>query len=77
MGYRNWHERRLAQLRETVRDALPPMLVHAYRVVRHTMFWPSEQEMVGRDNFSPPTRSLSMSAPMLVYSPRCLRDTQK
>ncbi len=27
------------------------MLVHAYRVVRHTMFWPSEQEMVAARQF--------------------------
>jgi hypothetical protein len=36
----------LAQLREAVRGGLPPRFVHAYRVVRHTMLWPCEQEMV-------------------------------
>jgi FkbM family methyltransferase len=36
----------LAHLREAVRDTLPSKLVHAYRVVRHTMLWPTEYEMV-------------------------------
>src|SRR3972149_4505964 len=41
----------LAQLREAVRDALPPKLVHAYRVVRHTVLWPTEWEMVAARQF--------------------------
>src|SRR5680860_1916427 len=46
----------LAQLREAVRDALPPKLVHAYRVVRHTMLWPCEQEMVAARQFLSPDK---------------------
>jgi FkbM family methyltransferase len=36
----------LAHLREALRDALPPKAVHAYRVVRYTMLWPNEPEML-------------------------------
>jgi FkbM family methyltransferase len=36
----------LAHLREAVKGTLPPKVVHAYRLVRHTMWWPCEQEMV-------------------------------
>jgi len=36
----------LAHLREAVRARLPPKVVHAYRLVRHTTLWPCEQEMV-------------------------------
>ncbi len=36
----------LAHLREALKDTLPPRLVHAYRLVRHTMWWPTELEMV-------------------------------
>lgn len=41
----------LTHLREAVRDALPPKLVHAYRVVRHTVLWPTEWEMVAARQF--------------------------
>jgi FkbM family methyltransferase len=41
----------LAHLREAVRGSLPPKVVHAYRVVRHTMLWPCEQEMVAARQF--------------------------
>src|SRR5262245_12298744 len=41
----------LAQLREAVRATLPPKVVHAYRLVRHTMLWPCEQEMVAARQF--------------------------
>jgi FkbM family methyltransferase len=46
----------LAQLREAVRDALPPELVHAYRVVRHTILWPTEWEMVAARQFLSPDK---------------------
>ena len=41
----------MAQLREAVRRTLPPKVVHAYRLVRHTMLWPCEQEMVAARQF--------------------------
>jgi FkbM family methyltransferase len=41
----------LAHLREALKDALPPRLVHAYRLVRHTMWWPTELEMVAARQF--------------------------
>jgi FkbM family methyltransferase len=41
----------LEQLRETVKYTLPPKLVHAYRVVRHTMLWPAEWEMIAARQF--------------------------
>src|SRR6187551_2692206 len=41
----------LAHLREAVRRTLPPKVVHAYRLVRHTMLWPCEQEMVAARQF--------------------------
>jgi FkbM family methyltransferase len=41
----------LAHLREALKDTLPPRLVHAYRVVRHTMWWPTEFEMVTARRF--------------------------
>jgi FkbM family methyltransferase len=44
----------LAQLRDAVRGTLPPKFVHAYRVVRHTMLWPCEQEMVAARQFLAP-----------------------
>jgi FkbM family methyltransferase len=46
----------LAQLREAVRTTLPPRVVHAYRVVRHTMLWPCEQEMVAARQFLAPDK---------------------
>ena len=33
-------------VRERLRSSLPPKLVHTYRVLRHTLLWPSEQEMI-------------------------------
>jgi len=44
----------LAHLREVVRGILPPKFVHAYRLVRHTMLWPCEQEMVAARQFLAP-----------------------
>lgn len=41
----------LAHLRAALKDTLPPRLVHAYRVVRHTMWWPTELEMVTARQF--------------------------
>lgn len=41
----------LAHLREVARGTLPPKVVHAYRLVRHTMLWPCEQEMVAARQF--------------------------
>ena len=41
----------LAHLRAVLKDNLPPRLVHAYRVVRHTMWWPTELEMVSARQF--------------------------
>lgn len=41
----------MVELRETLKQALPPKLVHAYRLVRHTMFWPTELEMVAARRF--------------------------
>jgi FkbM family methyltransferase len=41
----------MAQLRDVVRRTLPPKVVHAYRLVRHTMLWPCEQEMVAARQF--------------------------
>jgi FkbM family methyltransferase len=41
----------LAHLRAALKDTLPPKLVHAYRVVRHTMWWPTELEMVAARQF--------------------------
>jgi FkbM family methyltransferase len=46
----------LAQLREAVRATLPPKVVHAYRLVRHTMLWPCEQEMVAARQFLSPNK---------------------
>jgi FkbM family methyltransferase len=46
----------LAHLREAVRGTLPPKVVHAYRVVRHTMWWPCEQEMVAARQFLAPDK---------------------
>ncbi len=46
----------LAELREAVRGTLPPKFVHAYRVVRHTMLWPCEQEMVTARQFLAPDK---------------------
>ena len=43
-----------ANLRNTVRDALPPKVVHAYRVLRHTVLLPTEWEMVAVRQFIPP-----------------------
>jgi FkbM family methyltransferase len=37
-----------------LRSALPPKAVHAYRVVRHTMLWPTEAEMVAARQFLSP-----------------------
>lgn len=44
----------LAQLREAVRDALPAKVVHAYRVARHTILWPTELEMVASRQYLSP-----------------------
>jgi FkbM family methyltransferase len=53
----------LAQLREAVRDALPPKIVHAYRVARHTMLWPTELEMVtARQYLSPDKVAVDVGA---------------
>src|SRR5512143_1485471 len=41
----------LAHLRAALKDTLPPRLVHAYRLVRHTMWWPTELEMVTARQF--------------------------
>ena len=46
----------LAHLREALKDTLPPRLVHAYRLVRHTMWWPTEPEMVTARQFLSPDR---------------------
>jgi FkbM family methyltransferase len=46
----------LAHLREAVRGTLPAKVVHAYRVVRHTMWWPCEQEMVAARQFLGPDK---------------------
>ena len=46
----------LAQFREAIREALPPKLVHAYRVVRHTLLWPTENEMVVARRFLSPNK---------------------
>jgi FkbM family methyltransferase len=45
-----------AHLREAVRGTLPPKVVHAYRIVRHTMWWPCEQEMVAARQFLSPDK---------------------
>jgi FkbM family methyltransferase len=41
----------LAHLRERLKDTLPPKLVHAFRLVRHTMWWPTEREMIAARQF--------------------------
>jgi FkbM family methyltransferase len=41
----------LTHLREAVRDTLPPKFVYAYRVLRHTVIWPTEPEMVTARQF--------------------------
>jgi len=46
----------LAHLREAVMGTLPPKVVHAYRLVRHTMLWPCEQEMVAARQFLSPDK---------------------
>jgi FkbM family methyltransferase len=46
----------LAQFREAVRATLPPKVVYAYRLVRHTTFWPCEQEMVAARQFLSPDK---------------------
>src|SRR6185369_3906775 len=46
----------LAHLREAVRGTLPPRVVHAYRLVRHTMLWPCEPEMVAARQFLSPDK---------------------
>ena len=44
----------LAQLRESLKEALPPKILHAYRVARHTTLWPCEWEMVAARQFLDP-----------------------
>ena len=44
-------KRMLVELRETLKQTLPPKLVHAYQLVRHTMWWPTESEMVAARQF--------------------------
>ena len=46
----------LAHLRIAVRDRLPPRLVYAYRVIRHTVLWPTEREMVVAQQFLSPEK---------------------
>jgi FkbM family methyltransferase len=41
----------LSHLRERLKDTLPPRLVHAYRLIRHTIWWPTELEMVAARQF--------------------------
>jgi len=44
------------QLRDRIKGALPPSVVHAYRVARHTTIWPCEQEMVKAREFLDPDK---------------------
>ena len=44
----------LVKFRETVKGTLPAKVVHAYRVVRHTMLWPTEAEMIAVRQFLSP-----------------------
>jgi hypothetical protein len=41
----------LVELRQALKQTLPPRLMHAYRLVRHTMLWPAELEMVAARHF--------------------------
>jgi hypothetical protein len=46
----------LAQPREAVRVPLPSKVVHAYRLVRHTLLWPNEWETVAAKQFLAPDK---------------------
>jgi FkbM family methyltransferase len=44
----------LAHLRVALRSSLPPKIMHAYRVMRHTILWPTEWEMLAARQFLSP-----------------------
>jgi FkbM family methyltransferase len=68
----------LAHLREAVRGTLPPKVVHAYRVVRHTMWWPCEQEMVvARQFLSPDKIAVDVGANVGLFTAVLARRSKK
>lgn len=46
----------LANWRQAVRDALPPRVLHTYRLLRHTWLWPNEWEMAAAQQFLSPDK---------------------
>jgi FkbM family methyltransferase len=59
----------LVQLRDTLKDVLPARIVHAYRVVRHTILWPNEQEMVEVRRFlTPETIAVDVGANVGLFT---------
>lgn len=68
----------LAHLREAVRGSLPPKVVHAYRLVRHTMLWPCEQEMVAASQFlSPDKIAIDVGANVGLFTAVLARRSKK
>ena len=68
----------LAQLRATVRDSLPSKIVHAYRVIRHTLLWPTELEMVAARQFlSPETIAVDVGANFGIFTSVLARHSKK
>jgi FkbM family methyltransferase len=68
----------LARLRKTVRNALPPKLVHAYRVVRHTVLWPTEYELAAARQFlSPDGIAVDVGANVGLFTSVLVRHSKK
>ena len=68
----------MAQLREAVRRTLPPKVVHAYRLVRHTMLWPCEPEMVAARQFlSPDKIAVDVGANVGLFTAVLARHSKK
>ena len=68
----------LAQLREAVRGRLPPKVVHAYRLVRHTMLWPYEKEMVtARQFLNPKDIAVDVGANVGLFTAVLARHSKK
>ena len=68
----------LAQLRTAIRDSLPPKLVHAYRVMRHTLLWPTELEMAAARQFlSPETTAVDVGANFGIFTSVLARHSKK
>jgi len=68
----------MVNLREVVRQALPPKVVHAYRVIRHTMLWPHEWEMVAARQFlSPHKVAVDVGANVGLFASVLARHSRK